>query len=235
MTHTSDPPRFSDPHAQVPDALRNLFARAEQDLPTAAELERLATRLEPAFASPAGGAGLPTANPRLLWGLGVAGIAAVGVTAWLLAGRGAPPRTGTPQLKESVAVSATAAAPVAEPPAALPSANQVPAPDSAAASASVPRAGSASPQHPAAQASEAALLERARRALSADPARALALTRQHQQRFPNGILNQEREVIAIEALRRLGKGAEASERAGSFEKQYPGSAHRRALESGAGK
>jgi hypothetical protein len=83
--------------------------------------------------------------------------------------------------------------------------------------------------------SEAALLEQARSALTSDPARALALTRQHQARFPSGVLKQEREVIAIEALRRLGRSKAAADRAGSFERAFPDSAHRRAVESGLAK
>jgi hypothetical protein len=85
------------------------------------------------------------------------------------------------------------------------------------------------------QLGEAELLERARRSLSGSPNQALALTRLHQARFPKGALKQEREVIAIEALRRLGRANDAEQRAGTFEKQYPDSAHRRAVETGLGK
>jgi hypothetical protein len=76
---------------------------------------------------------------------------------------------------------------------------------------------------------EASLLERARRELNANPAAALALTNEHSTRFPNGVLAQEREVIAIAALRKLGRGAEADRRAASFALKYPGSAHARAV------
>jgi hypothetical protein len=79
------------------------------------------------------------------------------------------------------------------------------------------------------------LLERARQALATDPSRALALAQQHERLFPNGVLRQEREVIAIEALRRLGRSTQASERANQFETQYPASAHRRAVETGLSK
>jgi hypothetical protein len=78
------------------------------------------------------------------------------------------------------------------------------------------------------------LLERARRALSSDPNRALALTREHARSYPKGVLAEEREVIAIEALKRLGRGGEADTRRGTFEEQYPESAHRRNLD-GTGK
>jgi hypothetical protein len=74
------------------------------------------------------------------------------------------------------------------------------------------------------------LLEQARRALASSPATALSLTNQDAARFPRGALAQEREVIAIEALRRLGRGAEADRRAAAFAQTFPGSAHQRRVE-----
>jgi hypothetical protein len=83
---------------------------------------------------------------------------------------------------------------------------------------------------PAAALEEAALLERAQAALARDPAAALALTREHQRRFARGALGQEREVIAIEALKRLGRHEAASSRAAAFERRYRSSVHRPRLE-----
>jgi hypothetical protein len=57
------------------------------------------------------------------------------------------------------------------------------------------------------------------------------LTREHKRRFPSGALAQEREVIAIEALNRIGDGDGARKRAKEFETSYPGSAHRRKVEN----
>jgi hypothetical protein len=84
---------------------------------------------------------------------------------------------------------------------------------------------------PPAQPSEAELLEQARSALKGDPAKALARANQHAARFPGGALVQEREVIAIKALRQLGRGAEAERRAQAFAKAYPGSAFARKLQA----
>jgi hypothetical protein len=80
--------------------------------------------------------------------------------------------------------------------------------------------------------SEAELLESARRLLASNPGGALELAQQHRARFRGGVLAQEREVIAIEALRRLGRSAEADARADAFERAFPNSAHRRKLDSG---
>jgi hypothetical protein len=52
----------------------------------------------------------------------------------------------------------------------------------------------------------------ARAALGASPAEALALTNAHAARFPNAKLAMERELLAIDALRRLGRAAEARAR-----------------------
>jgi hypothetical protein len=75
------------------------------------------------------------------------------------------------------------------------------------------------------------LLEEARRTLAGDPARALELTRRHQRLYPTSALRQERDWIAIEALVQLGRRDEARARADSFDRVFPGSAHRRDIES----
>ncbi len=72
---------------------------------------------------------------------------------------------------------------------------------------------------------EASFLRRAKVALATDPAQALRLTDEHPVRYPRGVLLQEREVIAIEALIRLGRASDARARAASFRSRYPMSAH----------
>ena len=76
---------------------------------------------------------------------------------------------------------------------------------------------------------EAVLLARAQRALRLAPAQALSLAAESARRFPAGVLSQEREVIAIEALVRLGRMAEARDRAEAFARRFPRSAHVRRL------
>lgn len=73
--------------------------------------------------------------------------------------------------------------------------------------------------------SEPQLIERARKALASQPRQALALTQEHQRRFPTGALSVERDVIALEALARSGQTAEARRRALTFEASHPGSIH----------
>ncbi|HEY5962180.1 MAG TPA: hypothetical protein VIV60_36740 [Polyangiaceae bacterium] len=73
--------------------------------------------------------------------------------------------------------------------------------------------------------SEAALIDQAHRELANSPSTALALTETHRKLYPKGILIQEREVIAIEALSRLGKTRTAEKRAGEFRTEQPHSIH----------
>jgi len=73
--------------------------------------------------------------------------------------------------------------------------------------------------------SEASFLRRTQAALSRDPARALGMTARHAELYPRGFLLQERDVIAIDALVRLGRLDEARARAAEFHARYPQSAH----------
>lgn len=76
---------------------------------------------------------------------------------------------------------------------------------------------------------EAALLERARRALSASAANALALTDEHRERFGAGQLAAERELIAVQALVNLGRKPQAEQRAKRFFVAYTSSVYQRRM------
>ena len=73
---------------------------------------------------------------------------------------------------------------------------------------------------------ELALLAQARRALLTRPAHALEFTETHAREYPRGFFGEEREVLAIESLMRLGLTDEAKQRALAFEQRFPSSAHR---------
>jgi hypothetical protein len=93
-----------------------------------------------------------------------------------------------------------------------PRASETPAPAAAAEGASVDE--------------ELTLLESAYQALRrGDAAGALAEAERHAARFPAGALAQEREVLAIDALVRMGRRAEAERRAEAFRARYPTSTH----------
>lgn len=223
MNAPDDPKRLIDDPAI--GRLGEWLRAGQNDLPSDADLERLAQRLGPTFSAPVALRVSPwSPKLKLGLGLGLAGVAVVGAL-WLLRS----PKIPAPSVANAPVPAVTqpsvapAAAPATPPVLAAPDA----APETTA-NAPAPSASRASNVNHFP--SEAQLLERARRALTSDPARALALTRQHAARFPHGVLQQEREVIAIEALRRLGQSGAASQRANSFEQSYPDSAHRRGVE-----
>ena len=72
---------------------------------------------------------------------------------------------------------------------------------------------------------EIALIRRARAELDQGHARrSLELLGQHRRRFSHGLLEQEREVLAIDALVRLGRRRAARARAARFHRRFPDSA-----------
>jgi outer membrane biosynthesis protein TonB len=92
------------------------------------------------------------------------------------------------------------------------------------------------PAKPTAGAPDASLAEETRltRAAKAALARgdaesALRSTSVHASRFPDGVLTEEREALAIRALCRLGRDADARARAGAFGRSHPSSTVARTL------
>jgi TolA-binding protein len=235
MTDPEDPSRLFD-SPDAPKGLRDSLRAAREDVGSDQEVARLATRLGPLLGpaapiAPGTGATAAGAGGGLAAKLGLGALALViaGGGAWLLSAQNnaAPPSAPT-----NAAPPPPLSAPLAPPPAAgAPIAPAAPSADSAPTVApSVTKPSLPSKPVPAAPPSEAELLEQARAALKAgDSARALQRASEHAQRFPRGVLVQEREVLAIQALRRLGRDAEADRRADAFAKAFPGSAFQRKL------
>lgn len=67
---------------------------------------------------------------------------------------------------------------------------------------------------------EAGLISQATRALAVSPSRALELTREAKRDFPRGMLGEEREAIAIQALAKLGHAEKARRRGKRFLQRY---------------
>jgi hypothetical protein len=76
---------------------------------------------------------------------------------------------------------------------------------------------------------EAELLEKARSLLSSSPAAALRLTAEHARDFPKGRLGAEADLLAAQALLRLGDVAAAKQRAQASLKRYPSGIYARQL------
>lgn len=78
-------------------------------------------------------------------------------------------------------------------------------------------------------AAEMRILSAARDLLAEHPAEALGVIRQHRLQYPQGVLREEREAFAIEALLALEHTAEAERRYYDFLTDFPDSAHREHL------
>lgn len=82
---------------------------------------------------------------------------------------------------------------------------------------------------------ESQMIGKARSALrSGDAARALQLLELAERRYPQGVLNQEREALRVEALVGLGQTAEARARANAFLRAYPSSPYASRVKSRTG-
>jgi hypothetical protein len=202
-----------------------LEARSGHD-PSAEDLAGLGKRLAaalPAGAMPApasgGGGVLSSSLAKVAIVVALGGAVAVGVG---LGRSPAPPETTPPVVTAIATPPAAASPPIVE---ASPEASVVslpaPAPAPRPSTTTTTKVESVAPAPP-----EATLLSRAHNELlSGSPERALATTAEHARAYPRGALAQERDVIAIEALVKLGRRDEARRRAASFRQTFPGSSH----------
>jgi hypothetical protein len=74
---------------------------------------------------------------------------------------------------------------------------------------------------------ELALLEEARARVQEDPEAALARVAMHRLRYPHGVLEAERDLIELDALRRAGRDSEARTRARAWLARDPSGLHAR--------
>ncbi len=72
---------------------------------------------------------------------------------------------------------------------------------------------------------ELLLLGEAQHALPKDPDLALTFVREHERLYPNGLLSQEREAVAVSALWEIGRRDEARQRAERFAEEHPRSTY----------
>ena len=242
---TKDPTRLMDSASGSSSTLRHLLDAGRSELPTKDELASLESKLGPILnPPPEGGAGSapePGPAPAAVSGGLSAGVKAAIGAGLLAAGVGA---VVVPSFLSESAVSSVppvVSAPVLSPASVAPivtSAQSRRVEVSARPSVGIVRP---APQRSSAPdvardakpaldpVAEARLLEEARHALASQPARALALCGEHARTFPGGLLSQEREVITIQALARVGRRAEAETRARRFAQAHPRSAHLRRL------
>jgi hypothetical protein len=166
-----------------------------------------------------------------------AGFVAGGVTGF--SARGALDARPTPRSIPAAVSAAPAAPPAAAPPstaweslpmpgpASNPATRPVPPPPSVQAAPDGTRRGGASDLS-----AEQALLDTARAALvRGQGADALAPLERHAQRFPRGVLSEEREALEVNALVASGRYAEARQRGEQFFARHPGSLLRPSVEA----
>jgi hypothetical protein len=228
-------PRLRSPASGTSAPLRGALENHFEELPSALELaelqQRLATSLRPSselaprFARRTKRPWLRVLLVAALIALPAAAAAFVGyrlfvsrkaasVTSSPTAASGSPPaRQPHPTSVAAAPSPAPSAAPSAVPTALVPP--PVAKPSSALTKAPPKAAGQ----------DEVELIGQARARMRSAPAEALTLVAEHARLFPSGVLVQERELIAIESLERLGRTAEAKARAQRFATRFPGSAH----------
>jgi hypothetical protein len=132
-----------------------------------------------------------------------------------------PPVVSVASIPPEAPAPVAAAEPVAPSAEAVQSPAPVPVNPRAAASASAHVGSPSRIDGGATPAVEQELLRRAHAALQDNPAGALDLVREHTARFPHGQLVEEREYIAVRALARLDRNAEARVRAQAFLRRFP--------------
>lgn len=211
----------SDVRAAPPACYREAADAYRALGPSQAQLERMLSRLEPEATSSSGG------THSIGGKLGTLGVGVAILGGAMLGGLALRERSPElpPPAPAVVAPVPAVVAPAPEPPAQ--EVNEVAPPAVLPDRPRRPRAAKAAPVAASAPdpLAELSLLQRARRILPRDPARALALADEHGERFARGSFVEERELLAIESLLALGRRAEAEARATRFMRAHPQTVH----------
>ncbi|MCA9632173.1 MAG: hypothetical protein KC766_31185 [Myxococcales bacterium] len=233
MSAVQDPPRMVEAE-DVPMGLRALMEDSHKDVLSQAQVLAIASSVSRATAGASlAPVALKTGSGSVLkWIGGAFVVGLLGVGGFQLLRAPEPPgRVSTPVALPQPTSEVNVAPVEVTAPAA--SAEEVaPKPRAIAPSAAGKVASEPSPK--AQLLEESRLLSAARAALASNPRKALALTERHRTKFPQGTLAQEREVIAIQALGKLGKQKDAEQRANKFGKDYPDSAHQERVQGSVG-
>jgi hypothetical protein len=222
--------------------LKSLIEEGRKELASPAQLAAVAARLGPVLGGGGGpggrgpGAARPggVAAPKAA-GMGLA--TKLGIAAVVVATAATVLRIVTVKQQEAAPVASSQEAPSPIPAARDPAAEPEPDPLPVYSSVPLPLATlpTVTPRHvdggtrpPPGKATpstglEMRLLTSAQDAMSTDPAKALALCEDHARRFPTGLLVEEREALAIQALLALGRTDDAKKRADAFYAKFPDS------------
>ena len=235
MKHPRSDRRLLEQPGATSDPLARALRSALAEDPSSKRLAELAARVDAAVG--VGRAPRLSDAPRGAWSGaawlvagGVAIIASVFVAVALLPG---PQRSALPIAPR---VSAPARPVEAAPPAPQLQAPAVIVPAPATAPAAPSRAvrerkqGKIDATRAPGTSDELELLRRAQEALPSDGRAALLLVQEHERAYPHGLLEQERELLAIAALLSLDRVETAQLRAQDFRRTFPYSVHLRRLD-----
>lgn len=198
----------------LPESLRASLSAAKGAGPSAAARDRIHARVLRRAGGGGGGA------PRWALATGAALVVAIAI-GWSLW----PAPVAPPDLRpEVVPVAAPTPAPVARP-------SEPGASDLVESAEDVHAVADVETEPTSAEVpTEMELLDAAHGALPTRPARALRYLTRHRALYPDGVFEEEREVLAIEALMILDRDAEARARAERYLAAHPTTAHRRRVE-----
>jgi hypothetical protein len=225
---------------EIPEALRVAMGAMRERAPGQDALARIRTNL--GVPDPSGPGTPPDSPPAPPSGAtsGLAGLASVkaiavaGVAITLGGLWWATTRDDSPVTIPTQVPAITAPAEISSslpPPAHSAMAPETPSPALSTAAPEKPRRTEASASaSPAKGESEVQLIGRAQQLVRSQPQAALALCREHARKFPKGMLVQEREVLIVEALQRMGQEEEARKKSESFLKENPDTALRNKVE-----
>lgn len=211
--------RLSALDSVTDDVLARAIRAANAADPSSAELGRLGAAVTACVVAGGGASGAAGGSMLALRMLGTLAVVA-GFVGYGLVTREAPVRSSmrSSELREVPVVPPPPTEPEIEP-------SVVPAPERPVVSAPsthvTPRRTSTRVAPSGPTPSELDLLRAAEAALADDPTSALARTEEHQRAYPEGLLAQERELLAIDALVRLGRQATAERRVQQFEERHP--------------
>ncbi len=233
--------------------LRSALSSARLELPDTEAMSRMETKIASAIHGGSDPSSVSRAGLRALSGAIVLGMAAIGVLVWISMESSRPisstTRGSTARRESSAEVATDASASTATHPEATHPVLEEPA-ERESEESELPherfrrhgrrasqreraqeQASAPEPASPHPPTDEISLVRAARRALAREPEHALRLVERHRREFADGILAEEREVLAVEALAALGRRVEAEQRAHQFRAQWGQSPYRARIDA----
>ncbi|AKU93959.1 hypothetical protein AKJ09_00623 [Labilithrix luteola] len=243
MNFDTDPPRLSEGEGESAELAR-LVRASRARRPTTKTTAGMAERLAATSVYASAARGITASRGTTFAKVGLVALVGIGLGVFTARTHGVETPPSSSVVENRVPSVAPSAEPPAPPTTEMPSIPVDALPSSAPVAATVhaETARAAQPASPSPEAtrvtstreSEFTLVRHAQDALAVNPGGALSLAQEHARTFPNGELVQEREVIAVEALSKLGRSADAKARATALVTAHPRSPYVARLERAIG-